>query len=66
MKASPYILIDKFIEVIGDYNSPDPQGIEALRRITEFWVDEAITLEEFNHYCARQLKAVQCAPRRVA
>jgi len=64
--VSPHILIDKFIDVIGDYESPDPAGIEALRRITAFWLDNAITLEEFNHYCARQQKAVLCAPRRAA
>lgn len=66
MTISAHVLIDKFIDVIGDYDSPDPMGIEALRRITDFWINEAITLEEFNHYCARQLKAVQCAPRRAA
>ena len=63
---SPHILIDKFIEVISDYDGPDPLGIEALRRITEFWLNESITLEEFDHYCARQRKAVLCAPRRSA
>ncbi|AVI85633.1 hypothetical protein YA0016_08410 [Pseudomonas syringae] len=66
MTISAHILIDKFIDVIGDYDSPDPLGVEALRRNTAFWLDNAITLEEFNHYCARQRKAVLCAPRRVA
>lgn len=63
---SPHILIDKMLDAIGDYDSLDPAGIEALRLITAFWLGGAITLEEFNHYCARQRKAVLCAPRRVA
>ncbi|MEE4332269.1 hypothetical protein V2J70_02110 [Pseudomonas alliivorans] len=63
---SPHILIDKMLDAISEYDSLDPSGLEALRQITAHWLNNAITLEEFNHYCARQLKAVQCAPRRVA
>ncbi|QXG50452.1 hypothetical protein [Pseudomonas viridiflava] len=63
---SPHILIDKMLDAITEYDSLDPAGLEALRQITAHWLDGAITLEEFNHYCARQLKAVQCAPRRAA
>ncbi|KAA8689602.1 putative prophage PSSB64-02, Orf49 [Pseudomonas caricapapayae] len=63
---SPHILIDKMLDAIGEYDSLDPTGLEALRLITAFWLGGAITLEEFNHYCARQRKAVLCAPRRAA
>ncbi|WP_346395940.1 hypothetical protein [Pseudomonas syringae] len=63
---SPHILIDKMLDAIGDYDSLDPAGIEALAQITAHWLNNAITLEEFNHYCARQRKAVLCAPRRAA
>ncbi|MEE5138706.1 hypothetical protein V2J83_24715 [Pseudomonas alliivorans] len=63
---SPHILIDKMLDAISEYDSLDPAGLEALQQITAHFMSGAITKDEFNHYCARQLKAVQCAPRRAA
>lgn len=64
---SPHILIDKMIDAIGDFDSPDPMGLIAIEQITAHFVSGAIDTEEFNHYCDRQLKAVQQrAPRRAA
>ncbi|WP_057429218.1 hypothetical protein [Pseudomonas syringae group genomosp. 3] len=63
---SPHILIDKMLDAIGDYDSLDPAGLEALAQITAHFMSGAITKDEFNHYCARQRKAVLCAPRRAA
>jgi hypothetical protein len=55
------------IDAIGDFDSPDPGGLEALAQITAHFLSGAIDTDEFNHYCDRQLKAVQQrAPRRAA
>ncbi|KKY55842.1 prophage PSSB64-02 [Pseudomonas amygdali pv. lachrymans] len=54
------------LDAIGEYDSLDPSGVEAMDQITAHFMSGAITLEEFNHYCARQRKAVLCAPRRAA
>lgn len=64
---SPHILIDKMIDAISDLDSPDPGGLEALAQITAHFLSGSIDTDEFNHYCDRQLKAVQQrAPRRAA
>lgn len=63
---SPHILIDKFLDAVGDSNSPDPLGIEALRQITANLLNGSISIDEFEHYCERQRKAVMRAPRRAA
>ncbi|ELS43311.1 hypothetical protein [Pseudomonas syringae] len=66
MTISAHVLIDKMLDAIGEYDSLDPSGVEAMAQITAHFMSGAITLEEFNHYCARQRKAVLCAPRRAA
>ena len=63
---SPYILIDKALEGLSDPNCPDLLEVLVMKQITSHFTNESITAEEFNHYCERLSKAVECRPRRSA
>ena len=53
---SPHILIDEALEAL-EHPSCEP-GSQAVvaRMITNMLTGDAITVEEFNHYCQRLLK----------
>ncbi|MEX5591913.1 hypothetical protein [Pseudomonas orientalis] len=53
---SPHILIDEALEALEHPSSePGAQAIVA-RMITNMLTGDAITVDEFNHYCQRLLK----------
>ncbi|MEX5582714.1 hypothetical protein [Pseudomonas lurida] len=53
---SPHILIDEALEALEHPASePGAQAVVA-RMITSMLTGDAITVEEFNHYCQRLLK----------
>lgn len=54
---SPHILIDEALEALEHPASePDAQAVVVVRMITNMLTGDAITVEEFNHYCQRLLK----------
>lgn len=63
---SPHILVDKMLEGFDDVFWPD--GMEALvqHQITKLYTTEAISIEEFHHYCKRLNDVVARRPRRSA
>lgn len=63
---SPYILIDKALEGLSDPSCPDLLEVLVMKQITAHFTNGSITTEEFNHYCERLSKAVECRPRRSA
>ena len=53
---SPHILIDEALEALEHPASePGAQSV-VVRMITNMLTGNAITIEEFNHYCQRLLK----------
>ena len=53
---SPHILIDEALEALKHPASePGAQSV-VVRMITNMLTGDAITVEEFNHYCRRLLK----------
>ncbi|SFX16765.1 hypothetical protein SAMN03159390_00598 [Pseudomonas sp. NFACC49-2] len=53
---SPHILIDEALESLEHPDSPDGAEKVVLHMITKMMEGNAITVEEFNHYCTRLLK----------
>ncbi|MGY2171819.1 hypothetical protein [Pseudomonas gingeri] len=54
---SPHILIDDALEGLGDDDCPSGNDILVQALITRFFTDDAITAEEFNHYCRRLMRS---------
>ena len=53
---SPHILIDEALEALQHPNSEPGAQAVVVRMITNMLTGDAITVEEFNHYCQRLLK----------
>lgn len=53
---SPHILIDEALEALEHPSSEPGAQTVVARMITSMLTGEAITVEEFNHYCQRLLK----------
>lgn len=63
---SPHILIDEDLDELNHAGCPDKYEILVLRNITRFWLDGALSLEEFDHYCKRLNVAIANRPRSAA
>ena len=50
---SAYILIDEALESLMHAASTQEEALIVQRMIAQFLIDQAITLKEFDHYCAR-------------
>lgn len=53
---SPHILIDEALEALEHPSSEPGAQAVVVRMITNMLTGDAITVEEFNHYCKRLLK----------
>ncbi|BBP76484.1 hypothetical protein PHLH7_25880 [Pseudomonas sp. Ost2] len=56
---SAHILIDEALESLSHAASTQDEAVIVQRMITQFLVDQSITLKEFDHYCARLNKIVR-------
>ncbi|MCK9802125.1 hypothetical protein M1B34_31815 [Pseudomonas sp. MAFF 302030] len=56
---SAHILIDKALESLMHAASTPDEALIVQGMIARFLVDQAITLKEFDHYCARLNKIVR-------
>ncbi|MDF3188067.1 hypothetical protein [Pseudomonas paracarnis] len=50
---SAHILIDEALESLAHASSTQEEALIVQRLITQFLIDQTITLKEFDHYCAR-------------
>ena len=50
---SAHILIDAALESLSHAASTQAEAVIVQRMITQFLVDQSLTLKEFDHYCAR-------------
>lgn len=50
---SAHILIDDALEILKHAASAQEEAVIVQRMITQFLVDQSLTLKEFDHYCAR-------------
>ena len=50
---SPHILIDEALESLTHAASTQEEAAIVQGMIAQFLIDQAITLKEFDHYCAR-------------
>ncbi|QXI57033.1 hypothetical protein HU759_018175 [Pseudomonas sp. OE 28.3] len=50
---SAHILIDDALESLKHAASTQEEAVIVQRMITQFLVDQSLTLKEFDHYCAR-------------
>lgn len=55
---SPHILIDQELDAMSHPGTPLSWSVMLQRQLTEMMADQRITIEEFNHYCARLNKVV--------
>lgn len=55
---SPHILIDQELDAMAHPGTPLSWSVMLQRQPTEMMADQRITIEEFNHYCARLNKVV--------
>lgn len=55
---SPHVLIDEELEGMAHPETPLPWQAMVLKLLTEMLADQCITIEEFNHYCARLNRVV--------
>ncbi|MFF3704732.1 hypothetical protein [Pseudomonas qingdaonensis] len=55
---SPHILIDQELDAMAHPGTPLSWSVMLQRQLTEMMADRRITIEEFNHYCARLNKVV--------
>ncbi|WP_068588673.1 MULTISPECIES: hypothetical protein [unclassified Pseudomonas] len=54
---SPHILIDQAIDGISDSSNPNESSVLVQDLITRLFTNDAITADEFNHYCKRLMNA---------
>ena len=50
---SAHILIDEALESLVHASSTQEEALIVQGLITQFLIDQTITLKEFDHYCAR-------------
>jgi hypothetical protein len=63
---SPHILIDQDLDELTRPGCPEHYENLVLSKITRLYTSEAISLEEFDHYCKRLNDATAQRPRSVA
>jgi len=63
---SPHILIDQDLDELSHPSCPALYETLVLRNITSFYTSGVITLEEFDHYCARLNVAIAHRSRSTA
>ena len=63
---SPHILIDVALEGLADWDCPPLHEVLVQKQITDHLLSNAITIEEFNHYCERLNRAIARRPGRAA
>jgi hypothetical protein len=63
---SPHILIDQDLDELSHAGCPEHYESLVLRNITRFYTNEAISLEEFDHYCKRLNVAIAHRSRSAA
>lgn len=56
---SPHILIDQALDGVDDPSSQSDIEVLVRALITRLFLDDAITRDEFNHYCKRLMTACQ-------
>ncbi|WP_124313749.1 hypothetical protein [Pseudomonas chlororaphis] len=56
---SPHILIDQALDGVDDPSSQSDIDVLVQALITRLFLDDAITRDEFNHYCKRLMTACQ-------
>ncbi|MGY4818002.1 hypothetical protein ACVNP3_18895 [Pseudomonas chlororaphis subsp. piscium] len=56
---SPHILIDQALDGVDDPSSQSDIDVLVQGLITRLFLDDAITRDEFNHYCKRLMAACQ-------
>ncbi|MGY2288367.1 hypothetical protein ACW9H6_01920 [Pseudomonas sp. SDO528_S397] len=56
---SAHILIDEALESLAHASSTQAEALIVQRLITQFLIDQTITLKEFDHYCARLNKVAR-------
>ncbi|WP_414885500.1 hypothetical protein [Pseudomonas chlororaphis] len=56
---SPHILIDQALDGVDDPSSQSDIDVLVQGLITCLFLDDAITRDEFNHYCKRLMTACQ-------
>jgi len=56
---SPHILIDQALDGVDDPSSQSDIDVLVQGLITRLFLDDAITRDEFNHYCKRLMTACQ-------
>lgn len=57
--VSPHILIDQALDGVDDPSSQSDIDVLVQGLITHLFLDDAITRDEFNHYCKRLMTACQ-------
>lgn len=57
--VSPHILIDQALDGVDDPSSQSDIDVLVQGLITRLFLDDAITRDEFNHYCKRLMTACQ-------
>ncbi|AZD86552.1 hypothetical protein C4K14_3728 [Pseudomonas chlororaphis subsp. aureofaciens] len=57
--VSPHILIDQALDGVDDPSSQSDIDVLVQALITRLFLDDAITRDEFNHYCKRLMTACQ-------
>ncbi len=63
---SPHILIDNHLDELGMAGCPPDYEAVVLLQMTKLYTSEAISLEEFNHYCRRLTDTLARRPGRAA
>mgnify|MGYP003599199356 FL=1 len=56
---SAHILIDEALESLAHASSTQEEALIVQGLITQFLIDQTITLMEFDHYCARLNKVAR-------
>ncbi|MGY2317339.1 hypothetical protein ACW9I6_21910 [Pseudomonas sp. SDO5522_S412] len=56
---SAHILIDEALESLAHASSTQEEALIVQGLITQFLIDQTITLKEFDHYCARLNKVAR-------
>ncbi|QQX60909.1 hypothetical protein [Pseudomonas chlororaphis] len=56
---SPHILIDQALDGVDDPSGQSDIDVLVQGLITRLFLDDAITRDEFNHYCKRLMTACQ-------
>jgi len=64
--VSPHILIDVALEGLADLDCPPLNEVLVQKQINDHLLANAITIEEFHHYCRRLTDTLERRPGRAA